>query len=502
MNHTLLEARGLVKSYPGLRALDGVDFVLQPGEVHGLVGPNGAGKSTLIKILTGVVRPDAGSITLEGQVKRFASPLEAAQAGIAVVHQELSLVPGLSVAENLLLGQPYPLRNGLVDWASVRSKAREALAPLSLEISLEASVKSLSPAVQTLVAIARALAQDAKVLILDEPTASLTASETERLFEHLEKLRSSSVAIVYVSHRLNEIVRLSDRITVIRDGRVVALRERGAFDGPELVQLLMGGSLANAFPEKSVRPPQPAILEARSLAGRRVRNVSFKLEPGEVLGLAGLTGSGRSRLLRLLAGAERPTAGALLLAGREVRFASPGQAIQAGVALVPEERRTQALVADASVRENISLAHLNDLAAGGIWLRLEHESERIGQLISQLGIRTRHANQAVRQLSGGNQQKVVLARYLLKPPKILLLDEPTRGVDVATKREIYAIIRRLTLAGTAVLLVSSELDELLGLSDRVIVLRDGRSEEEFVEHITEERVSKAMFGELQPAVMA
>lgn len=493
----VLEARRLVKQFPGLRALDGVDLQLRRGEIHGLVGQNGAGKSTLIKILTGALIPDGGSIWRNGRPVRYRSPAEAAADGLAVVHQELSLVPTLTAAENLFLGRPYPRRAGspLIDWTALRREAREVLARLHPGIPLDVPIGRLSPALQTLVAIARALALQASVLILDEPTASLTDQEVRHLFSVLRQLRSQGHSILYVSHRLREILEICDRVTVLRDGRVVASLPTRQLDGPELVRLMTGRQPDASRPARRRPAAGSPVLEVQGLCGHRLNGVSFTVLRGEIVGIAGLTGSGRSELLRLLAGAQRPRAGRILLDGRPAMLRSPQVALRMGVAMVPEERRAQALIPAASLKENISLAHLDAHALAGWVVRARAEERVVRSLVTQLRIRAAHLDQPVSQLSGGNQQKAVFARFLVRPPKVLLLDEPTRGVDVATKFQLYDIIRDLADRGTAVVMASSELDELLGLSDRILVLHEGA----LVACVdaratTEERLSALMYG--------
>ncbi|MEW6047324.1 MAG: sugar ABC transporter ATP-binding protein [Bacillota bacterium] len=497
MNEIALEARGLVKQFPGLRALDGVDIQLRRGEIHGLVGQNGAGKSTLIKILTGVLSPDGGTILRNGRPAHYRSPAEASRDGVAVVHQELSLVRRLSAAENLHLGRPYPRRGKtpFVDWGALNREAEQVLSRLQPGIPVGVPVGRLSPTLQTLVAIARALSLEASVLILDEPTASLTDEEVNHLFSVLRQLRSQGYSILYVSHRLSEVMQLCDRVTVLRDGRVVAARPTAELDGPELIRLMTGQRLGVSQPARRPATSGAPVLEVQGLCGYTIKEVSFTLRRGEIAGLAGLTGSGRSELLRLLAGAQRARRGRMLLDGRPTVIRSPQAALRLGVALVPEERRAQALVPAASVRENISLAHLASYAVGGWWLRSRAEERAVRGLVEQLSIRIARLSQPIAQLSGGNQQKAVFARFLMRPPKVLLLDEPTRGVDVATKFQIYGIIRDLAARGAAILMASSELPELLILSDRILVLHDGELVATMAaEGATEESLSAFMYG--------
>lgn len=471
-----LEARGLVKRFAGPNVLDGVDLQLRHGEVHALVGPNGAGKSTLIKILSGSLVPDEGTLWRAGRRTRYRSPAEAIADGIAVVHQELSLVPTLSAAENLFVGRPYPRRgrSPLVDWDALHAEARRMLDRLRPGIPYDVAAGRLPPAQQTLVAIARALALKATVLIFDEPTASLNDEEVRHLLDLLGDLRRQGYAVLYVSHRLREVLQIADRVTVLRDGRVVASHRIHELDGPRLVRLLAGQPVTGDVGGRRPRPTGAPLLEVRGLGGRVVRDVSFALRRGEILGVAGLTGSGRSELLHLLASARPRRAGQILLEGHPVRPRTPGHALRLGIALVPEDRRAQALVPALSLKENMTLAYLGQYALARWLLRPRAEARAVDALVQQLGIRAAGLDQPVWQLSGGNQQKAVLGRLLLRTPKVLLLDEPTRGVDVATKAQIHAIIRRLAREGGAVVMVSSELDELLSVADRILVLHEGR----------------------------
>lgn len=471
-----LEARGLVKRFAGPKVLDGVDLQLRHGEVHALVGPNGAGKSTLIKILSGSLAPDEGTLWRSGRRTRYRSPADAIADGIAVVHQESSLVPTLSAAENLFVGRAYPRRgwSPLIDWGALHGEARRMLERLRPGIPWDVAAGRLSPAQQTLIAIARALALEATVLILDEPTASLTDEEVRHLLELLGDLRRQGYAVLYVSHRLREVLQIADRVTVLRDGRVVASQPARDLDGPRLVRLLAGQPVTGDVGGRRFRPTGAPLLEVRGLGGRVVRDVSLALHRGEILGVAGLTGSGRSELLHLLAGARSPRTGQILLEGRPVRPRTPGQALQLGIALLPEDRRAQALVPVLSLKENMTLAHLGQYALAHWLLRPRAEARAVEALVRLLGIRATGLDQPVWQLSGGNQQKAMLGRLLLRTPRVLLLDEPTRGVDVATKASIHAIIQRLARDGGAVVMVSSELDELLSVADRILVLHDGR----------------------------
>lgn len=468
-----LEVAGLVKNFEGVRALKEVSLKVEPGSIHGLVGENGAGKSTLIKIVSGVVAPDDGTVAIGGSSQRFSSARDAQAAGIATLHQELALVPALDAAENIFLGRSLPKsRLGLVSWRELRGEAQAALAKLGVRLPLGVPAGRLSPAQQTMVTIARAMSHEARVLILDEPTASLTDREISEIFSVLRQLRGAGVAVMYVSHRLEEIFSLCDQVTVMRDGEVVTTQPVEQLEPDELIRLMVGTRPERLYPERSGGAGQ-VVLQARDLTGTRVRGATFELRRGEVVGIAGLGGSGRSELVRLLGGAQRAEAGTLLLDGRRVQFKSPQHALRAGVGLVPEERRTQGLVMTDSVGENLTAAVLGQLAAGGVFRNRRRESKNAEDSVEALRIKAARLEQNIGQLSGGNQQKVVLGKVLARGPKVLLLDEPTRGIDVGTKAEIYRLVRRLAEEGTAVVVVSSELPELLGLTDRILVMHEG-----------------------------
>jgi ABC-type sugar transport system ATPase subunit len=472
-DRVVLQVEGIVKEYPGVRAVDGAVVEVRSGEIHALVGENGAGKSTLIKVISGVVRPDAGRLLLHGQQVAFRSVQEARRAGISTLQQELTLVPTLSAAENIFLGQPYPKRTlGLVDWPALKRAAQEALRMLGLDLSPDLPVRALSPALQTMVAIAGALSRQASLLILDEPTASLTDEEAGHLFSVLRSLKERGMAVLYVSHRLEEIFQIADRITVMRDGRTVATLEAEATDAEALIRLMTGRSLGEE-PQVPQGLGEP-LLEVEGLAASTLKGVSFVLHRGEILGIGGLAGSGRSQLLRCLYGAEPMISGRMRLEGSPVTPRSPAEALSLGIAMVPEERRSQGLVLSLALFQNVTLAHLRSYSLLGTFLQRSRELDVAGNMVRRLGIKARSLTQRVSQLSGGTQQKVVFARYLAGPVRVLLLDEPTRGIDVATKFEIHQIIRDLAAKGSGILLVTSELPELMQLSHRILVLREGR----------------------------
>ncbi|KDN87514.1 sugar ABC transporter ATP-binding protein [Kitasatospora cheerisanensis] len=475
----VLEVRGIRKEFPGVVALDGVDFRLFPGEVHALMGENGAGKSTLIKVLTGVHRADGGEVLLAGRPVRIGGPLEAQQAGISTVYQEVNLCPNLSVAENIFIGRE-PRRFGLVDWAAMRRRAAELVRELDLDVDVSAPLGSCSIAVQQLVAIVRAVAVSAKVLILDEPTSSLDRDEVQRLFAVMRRLRDQGVAILFVSHFLDQIYEICDRTTVLRNGRLEGEYLTAELDRMELVSRMIGAELAGLDQlgggkrRERTAPAGPAFLQADGLTRRgAVEPYELDIRPGEVIGLAGLLGSGRTEAARLLFGADRSDGGTLRIDGAVTALRGPRDAIARGIAFCSENRKTEGLIGDLTVRENIVLA----LQASRGWTRpLSRTAQDAYALrwIRALDIRPGNPEAPVRNLSGGNQQKVLLARWLITDPKLLILDEPTRGIDVGAKAEIQKLVAGLAEDGMAVLFISAELEEVLRLSHRVGVLRDHR----------------------------
>ncbi|WP_244931574.1 sugar ABC transporter ATP-binding protein [Nocardioides sp. W7] len=472
----LLQMSGIVKEFPGVRALGGVDLDVRAGEVHCLLGQNGAGKSTLIKVLAAAYQPDEGTITWDGEEVSLGSPMAAIRVGISTIYQELDLVPDLSVAENIFLGHELS-RGGLTQRARTNTVVRELLARLGhSEISPTRSVGSLSPASQQIVSMARALSHDTRLLVLDEPSAVLDQGEVDNLFRVIRGLTAEGVAIVYISHRLEEIRAIGDRITVLKDGITVGtglwVEETPT---SRLIQLMTGRSIEYVFPPRPETPRDRGepVLEVRGLAHDRVfRGVDLTVHSGEIVGLAGLVGAGRSEILETLYGARRASAGTVSVDGKRLRRGSVESAVRAGVGLAPEERKSQGLLLDQAVYRNITLSSLNRFARAG-FLRSAAERKRSEELTRSLDVRPAGVERAVRTLSGGNQQKVVLARWLLRECRVLLLDEPTRGVDVGARSEIYQLVRRLADSGVAVVVVSSEVEEVLGLADRVLVVREG-----------------------------
>jgi ribose transport system ATP-binding protein len=467
---------GIVKTFPGVRALDGVDLDVRPGEVHALLGQNGAGKSTLIKVLAGAHQPDEGTISWRGEPVRLAHPLAAMRLGIATIYQELDLVDGLTVAENVFLGHEHS-RGGFARRVTANAATRDLLRRLGHpEIAPGREVGRLSAAGKQIVSMARALSHDARLIVMDEPSAVLDSGEVANLFRVIRDLTAAGVAVVYISHRLEEIREIADRVTVLKDGRTVATGLAAVeTPTPELIRLMTGRAIEYVFPDRAPVPDRARpVLEVANL-GRpgEFSGVSFTVRAGEIVGLAGLVGSGRSEILETVFGARRAASGSVRVEGRRVRNGSVHAAVAAGIGLAPEERKSQGLLLDQSVARNVSLSALSRFARGGFVHRAAERTAAEEQTTA-LEVRPAGVERPVRTLSGGNQQKVVLGRWLLRGCRVLLLDEPTRGVDVGARSEIYGLVRRLAADGVAVVVVSSEVEEVLGLADRVLVISEGR----------------------------
>lgn len=468
----LLRMRGISKSFPGVRALDGVDLSLASGEVVAVMGENGAGKSTLMRILGGAHAADAGTIEIDGRPVPMATPLESRQAGVSVIYQEFNLIPGLTAAENIFLGQERT-RLGFLAAAAERRRAAELFALLGADIDLDAPCRSLTTAQQQLVEIAKALAFDTRILVMDEPSAALTAHEVARLLSLIRDLRSRGLGILYISHRLDEVLAIADRVAILRDGRNVGTLAIGDVTRRELIERMVGRELKNEFPPRRTNPGA-VRLEVRGLRrGTAVRDVGFDVRRGEILGLAGLVGAGRTEAVRLLFGADAREAGEVRLDGVPLEIRSPQDAIAAGIGLLTEDRKLQGLVLGHSVRENFALPNLGWLSRNGFVQRRRELDELEGH-VRRLSIRLSGHEQRAGQLSGGNQQKVVLAKWLARACDVLVFDEPTRGIDAGAKYEIYVLLNDLAAQGKSIIMISSELPELLGLADRILVLHDGR----------------------------
>ena len=481
---TVIELHAVSKTYVGVRALDAVSFDLRRGEVHGILGENGAGKSTLIKIMGGVIRPDSGQLLVDHEPAEFHRPTDARRAGICVIHQELEVHPDLTVAENVLLGI-LPSRRGIVDWRRARARAAEVLDSMGLDIPVSAKVETLGLAERRLLAIARALAVRARVLIMDEPTAALTETESSRLAELIKRMSGDGISVVYVSHRVSEVMELADRITVLRDGRHVETVDPADTTADDLISAMVGRELVDLFPRRT-ESVGPVALKMENLSGDGFRDISLAVREGETVALFGLLGSGCTNLSRAIVGALPAKSGTITVNGVAVRMKHPSDARRAGLALLPGERRREGLVMPSSVMLNIVLANLKHYERQGVFqaakARTSAESWK-----SRLNIRTPSTATKVETLSGGNQQKVVFARWLDAASRILILEEPTRGVDVGAKAEIYRIISELSQAGVAIVLVSSEIPEVMALSDRVVVMSRGLMKRELVhEEITKE----------------
>jgi ribose transport system ATP-binding protein len=473
-----LEARAIRKHFPGVQALDGVALRVRAGEVLAVVGENGAGKSTLMKVLAGIHAPDGGEVLVDGQPVRNTSVVDAMRRGIVLIHQELNLAENLSVAANLFLGRER-VRGGWLGWlarSAMNEQARALLARVGLPVPPQAVVGELPPGQRQLVEIARALSLDARLIIMDEPTSSLTQRETDRLYEVIDDLKKAGVGVLYISHRLAEVRRVADRVTVLRDGRNAGELARDQISHEALVRLMVGRDLKQFYARRhATGASAPVRLAVRRLtyAGGPAAPISFELRAGEVVGLAGLVGAGRTELAEALFGIRAVTGGEVLLDGAAVRIRHPRQAIRAGLLLVPEDRRRHGLVLEESVRRNLALPNLDLLSALG-WVLPGREARLSSELMGRLRVRASGPGQPVGLLSGGNQQKVVLGKWLARRPRVLLLDEPTRGVDVGARSEIYGLMDQLAGEGVAVLMISSDLEEVLGMSDRVLVLHEGR----------------------------
>ncbi len=469
----VLEMRGITKRFPGVLALDSVDFDLRTGEVHALVGENGAGKSTLMKILSGALRADAGQILIDGQPVSINSPQDAARLGIAMIYQELNLAPHLSAGENIFLGREPLTPAGLVDFRRLHEQAQRLLDEVGAQVSSRQRVCELGIGQQQMVEIAKALCQNARFIIMDEPTASLSEAEVERLFRLIRDLKSRGVGIAYISHRLEEIFEIADRVTVLRDGQRVASKPVSETDIHELVRLMVGREVELVYPRRAAKVGDEVLRVENLSRPPDLFDISFSVRAGEIVGLAGLVGAGRTELARAIFGADPPTAGTIYVDGRPVIIRSPQDAIRAGIALLTEDRKRDGLCLGLPVRANISLANLGQVMQAGL-LSFTRERALAEGMVKRLDIRVASVDQLARYLSGGNQQKVVLAKWLLTRARVFIFDEPTQGIDVGAKAEIYRLIERLAQDGGAIIFISSYLPELMAMSDRILVMSRGR----------------------------
>ena len=473
MAQNILTMQNIHKKFPGVYALSGVNFELRSGEVHALLGENGAGKSTLIKILAGIYGADEGQIEIRGRKVKISDVHQARAHGISVIHQELCLAPNLTVADNIFLGKEAAGQAGFVKFSEQNRTAQALLDSLGLAIQATALVSSLSVAGQQMVEIAKALSIDAQIIVMDEPTASLTLKEVEMLFQTIQNLKRKNIAVIYISHRMEELFRVADRVTVLRDGKYVGTRETAATTREELIAMMVGRELKDLY-RRTFHPLGDTVLEVRNLSRRNVLDgISFSLKKGEILGISGLVGSGRTELARAIFGIDPLDAGEIRVTGKKAAVNSPIDAMAYGIALVPEDRKGQGLIMVQSVSYNITITVLKQFIQGA---RIDHELERhlVDSYIDKLAIKTPSHEQLTNNLSGGNQQKIVIAKWLATAPKVLILDEPTRGVDVGAKAELYSIIDMLAEQGVGIVMISSELPEIIGMSDRVLVMHSGR----------------------------
>lgn len=492
-NVPLLQMSGIEKSFPGVRALSGVSLKLHKGEVLALMGENGAGKSTLIKTLGGAHQPDAGTICIDGQPVKLSSPTAAIQAGIGVIYQEFNLIPALTAWENIFLGRE---KSGVfVARKEERRKAAELFRSLGVDIPLDVPCRQLSVAQQQLVEIAKALSQDVNILVMDEPSAALVPQEVEKLFAIIRDLQKRGIGIVYISHRLDEIFEIANTITVLRDGKYVGDAPATEMTRQKMIEMMVGRSIENEFPKQATQRGDVRLSVDGLSRGTSARNVSFDVRRGEVLGLTGLMGAGRTETARLIFGADKLEAGTISLDGKTLNIRSPQDAIKAGICLLTEDRKTQGLVLCRSVRENFGLPNLKELSTAGI-VNKPKEGEAFGRYVDSLSIRIPFQEQLAKNLSGGNQQKVVLAKWLQQNAEVLIFDEPTRGIDVGAKHEIYQLINQLAANGKAIIMISSELPEVIGMSDRILVMHEGRVTGEITDmsSVTQEQIMELAIG--------
>jgi ABC-type sugar transport system ATPase subunit len=494
-NHAYLRMQGISKSFPGVQALKSVDFSVARGEIHALVGENGAGKSTLMKVLTGALLGDEGQIILDDKPVEITSPGDAQQLGISMIHQELSLIPYLTVGQNIFLGrEPRARVATFIDWPQLYSQAQVLLDQLNVNVDSRASVQDLSIAQRQMVEVAKALSFDADLIAMDEPTSSLTDRETEILFQVMRTFKERGISIIFISHRLEEIFEIADRITVLRDGETIGSADAGYLDVDQVVRMMVGRQLGELYPKGEFEHGEIVLEAVGLLDGRELYPVDVSLHSGEILGIAGLAGAGRTALAETLFGVRPAVKGQIKIAGRAVPIKHPGQAIRLGMGFVPEDRKLQGLFLNMAVRENVVISALPEVSRFS-FINFLQADKLAQEFVEKLKIRTPSVKQLIRNLSGGNQQKVIIARWLTLKPRILILDEPTRGIDVATKAEIHALMDQLAKDGVAVMMVSSDLPEVLGVSDRILVMRAGRIVAEFSrQEATQDNIMHAATG--------
>ncbi len=499
MSDVLLKVENICKFFPGVKALQGVSFDIRPGEVHALCGENGAGKSTLIKVLTGAHKMDGGSYLLDGADADIKSTHDAISKGIACIYQEMSIVPQFNIAKNLYLGN-LPLKGGkrgLIDYDTLYADSEEILKTLGLSISPKVTTGSLSVGLQQMVEIGRALTRNARIIIMDEPTASLSEKETETLLDLIQLLSKKGVSIIYISHKLDEVMKVSDRITILRDGENVVTVDTDSIDPPTLISHMLGRSLENMYTQREAAYGE-VVLDVKNLTRKNVFNdISFTVRSGEILGFFGLVGAGRTEIMRAVFGADEVDGGEVIMEGKALKGGDPLEAISKGIAFVTEDRKEEGLLLNLSILTNMTLVKLSQLANKGV-IDKKSQSAIADEYISKIRVKTPSSAQLAGNLSGGNQQKVVLAKWLMMNPRLLILDEPTRGIDVGSKAEIYALISELAQAGMAVIIVSSEIEEIMGVCDRVIVIAEGRESADLPMKGTDSQtILTAAFGEAE-----
>ena len=490
----IAELRDIVKTFPGVRALDGVSFDIREGEVHSLCGENGAGKSTLIKVMTGAHQANGGQYLIDGKEVHIKNTQEAISMGISCVYQELSIAPQLDVAKNLFIGN-LPIKGGLVDHKTLYKRTQEILSELGMDISPKTIAGDLSVGQQQMLEIGRALTRNARIIIMDEPTSSLSEAETDTLFRVIHQLTERNIAVVYISHHLDEVMYLSDRITVIRDGKNIISKNKEDFTEAELITNMIGRPLDKQYPEKTGRSQGDVVLDVQHISGEKFRDISFQVRAGEVLGFFGLVGAGRSEIMRAIFGVDRYTGGTVTLAGKALRPGDPAAAIDAGIGFCTEDRKKEGLALKLTILLNMTLVKLPILSKIG-WIQRKAQKSAADEFMESISIKAPSVRQLVGNLSGGNQQKVVVAKWLMMEPKVLIVDEPTRGIDVGSKAEIYDIINRLAKEGIAIIVVSSEIEEIMGICDSVVTVYEGdqTAQLEITPELTREEIMACALG--------
>ena len=500
MHNNLLQLINIHKSFPGVKALAGANLNVRAGQVMALIGENGAGKSTLMKVLTGIYSKDEGEIIYLGNKVNFKGPKSSQEAGIGIIHQELNLIPQLTIAENIFLGREFTNKFGRIDWKKTYDQANKLLAELHLTYDSRKLISELSIGEQQMVEIAKVLSFNSKVIIMDEPTDALTETETASLFEVIRKLKQQNCGIVYISHRLKEIFEICDDVTVLRDGQFIGEKKVAQLDENSLIEMMVGRKLEEQYPRINKEHGE-VTLQVKNLTGAGVNNISFKLHEGEILGISGLMGAGRTELMKMIYGANPAKSGSIILKGKTIRVNSPLDGLKHGIVYISEDRKRDGLILGMSVKDNMSLNALSYFANHFGKLQLKNEQQAVEDFVSLFNIKTPSINQIIGLLSGGNQQKVAIAKGLMTRPSILILDEPTRGVDVGAKKEIYHLINQFKQQGLSVILVSSDMPEILGMSDRILVIYDGTVTGEFsIGDVTQEKLMAAAVGKLQERV--